>query len=191
MCKIRKRKFNMRIISKNFIEEEIKNVGFDESWLKAGVLKHKFLNLKINELRAIEANILKQTALSSNCDCAVHKRTIDCKIEKTDCILSGTITQLKEVSKKLKRQPLNLPKIADEISEQIKISYKNKKTSKIVGILNLTENSFSDGGEFIEFKEACNKADELIAQGAHIIDIGAESTQPNSKAQNINTEISH
>ena len=80
----------MKIISKNFIEQEITNVGFSPDYLKIGLNKHKFINIKIFDLRPIEANILKQTALSCDCDCAVHRRTIDCKIEKTNCLLSGT-----------------------------------------------------------------------------------------------------
>lgn len=58
---------------------------------------------------------------------------------------------------------------------------------KLVGILNLTPDSFSDGGEFNNLKEALIKTQDLITQGAHIIDIGAESTRPG--AIPINHEI--
>ncbi len=171
----------MKIISKNFIEQEITNVGFSPDYLKIGLNKHKFINIKIFDLRPIEANILKQTALSCDCDCAVHRRTIDCKIEKTNCILSGTITQIIEVSKKLKKQPenLSLQDISQELINQIFL-YKKQSKSKIMGILNLTENSFSDGGEFIELENAKKHIEQMIEQGAQIIDIGAESTRPNA-----------
>ena len=172
--------FNMRIISKNFIEKEIKNTGFTPSYLLEGIKKHKFLSLKICDLRALEANILKQTALSCDCDCALHRHAIDCKIERTNCVLTGTYAQLIEVSKKLKLQPLSLPKLADEILKIIKCD-KNCADVKIMGILNLTKDSFSDGGEFFNFPDACSKADELIEQGAHIIDLGAQSTRPGAK----------
>ena len=171
----------MKIISKNFIEQEITNVGFSPDYLKIGLNKHKFINIKIFDLRPIEANILKQTALSCDCDCAVHRRTIDCKIDKTNCILSGTITQIIEVSKKLKKQPknLSLQKISQGLIRQIFL-YKKQSKSKIMGILNLTENSFSDGGEFIELENAKKHIEQMIEQGAQIIDIGAESTRPNA-----------
>lgn len=180
----------MKIISKNFIEQEITNVGFSPDYLKIGLNKHKFINIKIFDLRPIEANILKQTALSCDCDCAVHRRTIDCKIEKTNCILSGTITQIIEVSKKLKKQPKNLSlfNISQELINQIFL-YKKQTKSKIMGILNLTENSFSDGGEFLELENAKKHIAQMIEQGAQIIDIGAESTRPNADEIDSQTQI--
>ena len=180
----------MKIISKNFIEQEITNVGFSPDYLKIGLNKHKFINIKIFDLRPIEANILKQTALSCDCDCAVHRRTIDCKIDKTNCILSGTITQIIEVSKKLKKQPenLSLQDISQELINQIFL-YKKQSKSKIMGILNLTENSFSDGGEFLELENAKKHIAQMIEQGAQIIDIGAESTRPNADEIDSQTQI--
>ncbi len=50
-----------------------------------------------------------------------------------------------------------------------------------MGILNLTPDSFSDGGKFLNPDEALKRALELVAQGADIIDIGAESTRPGAK----------
>ena len=53
----------------------------------------------------------------------------------------------------------------------------SKKTF-VMGILNLTPDSFSDGGEFIDDMSAINHAKEMAEQGADIIDIGGESTRP-------------
>ena len=59
----------------------------------------------------------------------------------------------------------------------------NKKSHcKIVGILNLTDNSFSDGGLYNDFEKAKTHLLEMIKDGADIIDIGAESTKPYSSA---------
>ena len=46
----------------------------------------------------------------------------------------------------------------------------------IMGILNLTPDSFSDGGQFIEPENAVDHVNLMVSQGAQIIDIGAEST---------------
>ncbi len=54
------------------------------------------------------------------------------------------------------------------------------KTPKIMGIVNLTEDSFSDGGKYIAHDDAIKHAKELISHGADIIDLGAESTRPGS-----------
>lgn len=58
---------------------------------------------------------------------------------------------------------------------------KNDKT-KFFGILNITPDSFSDGGKFYDVKSALNHLEQLISEGADIIDIGAESTRPNAIA---------
>ena len=51
-----------------------------------------------------------------------------------------------------------------------------------MGILNLTTDSFSDGGLFIDPKRAVEHAHSMVAEGADIIDIGAESSRPGSAA---------
>ena len=56
----------------------------------------------------------------------------------------------------------------------------------VMGILNVTPDSFSDGGEFSSFATACRQADLMVAQGAKIIDIGGESTRPG--AQDVSDE---
>lgn len=48
----------------------------------------------------------------------------------------------------------------------------------VMGILNVTPDSFSDGGDFISPEKAVNHAKKMIGQGAHIIDIGGESSRP-------------
>ena len=48
----------------------------------------------------------------------------------------------------------------------------------VMGVLNITPNSFSDGGQFIAPERALAQARRMIAEGADIIDIGAESTRP-------------
>ncbi len=70
-----------------------------------------------------------------------------------------------------------------------KISYKRKnflkyidfKNPSIMGILNLTPDSFSDGGKFNTKKKSLKHLKKLIDSGADIIDIGGESTRPGSK----------
>jgi len=54
-------------------------------------------------------------------------------------------------------------------------------TVKIIGIVNVTPDSFSDGGAFASEKEAISHARKLVQDGADIIDIGADSTRPGSK----------
>ncbi len=60
---------------------------------------------------------------------------------------------------------------------------------KIVGILNLTRDSFSDGGAYLDFEAACAHAGRLLDDGAEIIDVGAESSHPDSEEVSAELEI--
>ncbi|WP_028560695.1 dihydropteroate synthase [Paenibacillus pinihumi] len=59
----------------------------------------------------------------------------------------------------------------------------------IMGILNTTPDSFSDGGQYIEPAKAVEHARKLIAEGADIIDIGGESTRPGSQSVSLEEEL--
>lgn len=61
---------------------------------------------------------------------------------------------------------------------------------KIMGILNLTPDSFSDGGKFNEEKAALKQAEKMVKEGAEIIDIGPQSTRPNAQFLSAPEEIS-
>ena len=60
---------------------------------------------------------------------------------------------------------------------------------KIMGILNLTPDSFSDGGQFNDEKSALLHAEKMINDGAEIIDIGPQSTRPNAEFLSAEEEI--
>ena len=59
---------------------------------------------------------------------------------------------------------------------------KNPKPLQVMGILNVTPDSFSDGGRYNQLDEAIIRASQLIEHGADILDIGGESTRPGSDA---------
>jgi dihydropteroate synthase len=59
----------------------------------------------------------------------------------------------------------------------------------VMAILNVTPDSFSDGGRFFSIDEALKQAENLIENGADILDIGGESTRPNSVRISIEEEI--
>ena len=181
--------FLSKTVLKKFIKQEISSVGFDEGYIEHAVKKHLFLSIKIFDVTPSQASIIKQTALSCDCDCAVNRGVIDCSVSFSDCILSGTISQLVSVAKKLSSQPFSLSKLSDIIFEKIEIELSKKSDTKIMGILNLTPNSFSDGGEFVEIDKAMNHAIDMIENGANIIDIGAQSTKPFSDLVSVIYEI--
>jgi dihydropteroate synthase len=59
----------------------------------------------------------------------------------------------------------------------------------IMGILNITPDSFSDGGQFVHLDTALAHAEQMIAEGADIIDVGGESTRPGGEPISIDEEI--
>ncbi|MCH9717199.1 MAG: dihydropteroate synthase, partial [Gammaproteobacteria bacterium] len=59
----------------------------------------------------------------------------------------------------------------------------------MMGILNITPDSFSDGGLFLKQDDALKQADKIIHEGADVLDIGAESTRPGAISVDVNQEL--
>ena len=179
--------FTLKEITNTDITKELETVGFDKSYIFKGVEKFEYKNIKVFSLTPAQANIVKQTAISVGCDCATHREVITGKIEKSDCIVGGSISQIKKIAKKLQYQPFGLKVLGESLDNLVNVK-KSAKT-KIVGILNLTDNSFSDGGLYNTFDKACEHLMQMIDEGADIIDIGAESTKPYSNAVGDKTQL--
>ena len=172
--------FLIKELSNTNIENELKLIGYDKFYAHTAQEKFAYKNFKIFKLSLPQANILKQTALTVGADCGTNRETITGKIEYTDCILGGSFSQIKKIAKKLQFQPFGLKKLGQMLEEQLQRTSSTPKT-QIMGILNITQNSFSDGGEYFEFGDSIKHLKELIEEQADIIDIGAESTKPYSK----------
>lgn len=170
--------FILRKLKNTDMETELNRIGFDRSYVHKAVEKFDYKNIKIYSLTPAQANILKQTAISVGADCATHREVITGKIEKSDCILGASSSQIKKIAEKLKFQPFKLK----ELGRQLLLEKFQEHIVKLVGILNLTENSFSDGGLYNDFEKAKEHLLQMINEGADIIDIGAESTKPYSSA---------
>lgn len=61
--------------------------------------------------------------------------------------------------------------------------------STVMGILNITPDSFSDGGNFLNFNKAIAHAEAMVADGADIIDVGGESTRPGAENVSLQEEL--
>ncbi len=60
---------------------------------------------------------------------------------------------------------------------------------QVMGILNVTPDSFSDGGLFVSTDAALTQARQMVAEGAAIIDVGGESTRPGAVAVSVQEEL--
>ena len=178
----------------NNILNELEAVKFDASYLKIAVDKYSGCAYKLFKLKPYEANILKQLCLSLGFDCAISRDSVTCKCDYTDAVIFASVSQIKNLIKKLRVQPFRLKELAFSLDEVIKnalapLSLRNFvfdwKRPYIMGIVNATPDSFSDGGSYNPVEQAI----KLINAGADIIDIGGESTRPNADVVSIEEEI--
>ena len=102
---------------------------------------------------------------------------------------------IKEISikdiDKLPSQIKNIVKYDIELITKQKKNFLNlnfRNIPIIMGVLNITPDSFSDGGKYNEINQAKKQLNHLFKSGANIVDIGGESTRPGSKAISVKTE---
>ena len=169
---------------------ELQRVSVDGCGIAEMVPKMRTLCIQLPQLECRQANILKQEMLSLGGDAAVARGTVACSIDRTDCILIGTVKHLTRLCRKLATQPFGLALLAAELeclltqAGTVPTVWTTSRRSLslqrplIMGILNLTPDSFSDGGRCSDPERAFEKALQMEAEGADIIDIGGESTRP-------------
>ena len=98
-----------------------------------------------------------------------------------------SINKIRNLPKKLKKKiTSDLKKIRSKKSNFSNLNFKT--IPNILGVLNLTPDSFSDGGKFNKKNKGITHAISLYKSGASMIDVGGESTRPGSKEVNKNRE---
>jgi len=178
------------------IEKELESINFSADYIKTAEKKFLPQQIKIFNLKPAEANILKQACLSLGFDAAVHRDTITCLCEKSDAVLSGSVSQFQKLCGNLRKQPFRLKQLADEILKYLSdkpnyvINGQEFDFSKtyLIGILNVTPDSFSDGGKNFDTDSAVASAIQMSKDGAAIIDVGGESTRPDAVPVSWETE---
>lgn len=172
----------------NNIEQELENVSFSSDYVDFAKNKYRNFTFKIFDLKPAEANILKQTCLSLGFDAAVNRDAVTCKCEFSDALVNGSVYQIERLCEKLKLQPFRLKQLSrilkDKISSPKSYEIAGKKfdynKTYLMGILNITPDSFSDGGKNFDTQVAIAGGLKMIEDGAAIVDIGGESTRPNA-----------
>jgi len=93
-----------------------------------------------------------------------------------------SINEIKKLNREIKNKvKIDLKRITSKRKSISRLKFDNPH---IIGVLNITPDSFSDGGLFFEESKAYEQANLMINDGASIIDIGGESTRPGSKLIN-------
>lgn len=124
-----------------------------------------------------------------------------------DVLLSGTLTDFRALASALTDAPHGLGPFADELRRALRIDAETDSVScgqlgneeagerpwtespAIMGILNVTPDSFHDGGEYNRVDDAVARAESMVEQGAEIIDVGGESTRPGAEPVSVQDEI--
>jgi dihydropteroate synthase len=164
------------------------------------IMKDRFRmkSFMISDISTPAANVVKQHVLSLGGEAAVPAYSVNCSNPKADLIFSVREDRLPALLEKFRCQCWKLPEVAEKIEKMIVnrppwFSFSSEKLNTqsplIMGILNVTPDSFSDGGKFAKFENAVSHAEKMITDGADIIDIGGESTRPGSVSVEESEEI--
>ena len=183
------------------IRSEMASMGVDPIGIDImeGKSRHHLIRLDDVDLRA--ALILKQDMLSLGGEAALCREAAGLAIRKTPVLLMGTTRQMRGLVSKLGEQPFKLADLSRSIEELLDNIDNGSRyvvrgqdllsggRKAVVGILNVTEDSFSDGGKYAERESAVARGIEMAAQGADIIDVGGESTRPGARPVSAKEEM--
>ncbi|MBD3348058.1 MAG: dihydropteroate synthase [Candidatus Eisenbacteria bacterium] len=163
--------------------------------IRAMAGKCRTLVIKVVDADVPTAHILKQQMLSLGGDAAVAKDVLVHGVDSTDVLLIGTHVQMRELTRKLGWQPFGLPELGEKIAALLdtvegtprgvvrarRHELRLGERAHIMAVLNVTPDSFSDGGEFLQPSEALDHALRMADEGADIIDVGGQSSRPGSE----------
>ena len=191
----------LHIMNANEAIQQMKKVGVDPTGVKLMAGKTLHFNLRIEGIDPRTANLLKQEMLSVGGDAALDRRGLDCSTPSTDAILIGTQKQFEKLTSKLEQYPA-LQSLGHSLKETLKNiskthytircrkrTFKLGKQTLLMGVLNVTPDSFSDGGLFLDREKAIAQGLKMVEEGADLIDIGGESTKPGSKPLGLEEEL--
>ncbi len=158
---------------------------------------HGALAITLKGLPADQTAVLETCIRSTQIGAGLHPAPISSSTREQavdpvkEIVLTGTPDQLRRLSPLLIRYPRipsGLARTIDSLLDNYlrsdyKIDFRGRvldlgSRTHIMGILNVTPDSFSDGGRYAEQGAALEHAREMVSQGADIIDIGGESTRP-------------
>ncbi|ADJ16133.1 dihydropteroate synthase [Halalkalicoccus jeotgali] len=161
-------------------------------WRMRGKAVHRVLKTRVQRR---QAQYLKEEMLSLGGECA-QSGLNDQDEETIDVVLMGTLAQFKRLCEKLEGQPYGLPVVARNVREALGIGveptsygYPWEDRTAVMGILNVTPDSFHDGGEYERVEDAVEQAERMVENDVDVIDVGGESTRPGADVVPVEEEI--
>jgi dihydropteroate synthase len=200
--KIRKRYFD----SLKDVERAAIKIGCDPTGIQIMQNKALFSTIQIADISIKAAIIIKQEAMALGGEVIVPKEVMTLLPKTTTVLLAATNKQISKLCRKLYQQPFGCKEIAKELENIVstKINTTNHQVEEtwvikdtildfskplLMGIVNITPDSFSDGNLYLTKEAAIEHCKTLIAEGADILDLGAESSRPGSDSVNKAEEL--
>jgi dihydropteroate synthase len=178
------------------IAREIERTESDPEGVGIMTRKGRIFRVRLDGVPLKAAPLLKQELLSVGGDAAHARGVADHSVTSTPSVLLATWGQYRRLLPKLERQPFRLKEIAEEVDRALRAYVQRGPRTvpgahrsltlgdrpRVMGVVNVTPDSFSDGGHFLDPAKAVAEAERQVAEGADLIDIGGESTRPSSVA---------
>jgi dihydropteroate synthase len=186
----------------NEVIHEMQSIGVDPTGIESMCEKASHLNLKIERIDCHLANFLRKEMASLGGDVAMDKRAVDCRVSTSDLLIMGTLDQIKGLIVRVEDRHNGFQALAEQIHDCLttfvspphaiqcgkKVLHLDQRVH-LMGIVNVTPDSFSDGGMFLDSDRAISRGIALCSEGADIIDIGGESTRPGAQPLPVDEEL--
>ena len=145
-----------------------------------------------------QAGHIRRAFLSVGGQCALSGFSTGGR-EPVDAVLTGTVKQFRQAFDRLDDGPHGLGVVSDELREALdpgdasetgpETPYPWASGTAVMGVLNVTPDSFHDGGRFEAREDAIERAEAMVEAGVDIVDVGGESTRPGADPVPVDEEI--
>lgn len=191
-------------VSPEEVRRSLVEIGVHPAGLAIMAPKFAHHVFRLHQVPLRAAILLKEEMLARGGEAAVSWAVAGLACEATDVLLSGTATHYRGLVEKLRAQPFGLPGWAEDLATALAAVEGGERPeilelpqhplplarrTYVMGILNLTPDSFSDGGRYPTVEAAVAAAEAMVEQGADLIDLGGESTRPGAAAVPVEEEL--
>ncbi len=198
-------RYPLRLISsrpRGALARALVEAGVDPYGVSIIERKAETVVVRVDRVAAPVANIIKQQLLSMGGDAAVHRDAITGGPPQSSVYVIADRARLAQLPAKLARQPFGLAELGAGIERLLAATERPPSSvllprgsidlaggPVVMGVLNVTPDSCSDGGAHLDPGAARARAIEMIEEGAGVIDVGGESTRPGAAELSVEEEL--
>lgn len=174
------------------IREILSELRYNKNLIEKIAKKFKYNRILLEDIKQSNALIIRNEMMKLGGEVIFNINTSENKSENISGIIIGTDEELVKLCKNINGKSTDLNEISDKIEDRLKkVSERREwhirgekisiKRPIIMGILNITPDSFYDGGRYFDEKRAKIRIEEMLNDDADIIDIGGISSRPGSE----------